>query len=211
MRPYRRHLPHQAPKGQPVFLTWNLKGAIPRQVAIALANERERLRRLPDREHESVSERGIRESKLLFAMADHCLDHSEDGPMLLRDDALARIVEESILHGASERYELFAWCVMSNHVHVLLTPKWELRCITQGIKGFSARQFNLLQGVVGRIVWQDESYDRWARDEEEFYRIIAYIENNPVAADLCKSPADWPRSSARFRPNWPPGQAWTPP
>jgi hypothetical protein len=25
----RRHLPHRAPEGSPIFLTWNLKGAMP--------------------------------------------------------------------------------------------------------------------------------------------------------------------------------------
>jgi len=131
--------------------------------------------------------------------------------MLFQDDALAKIVEDSILYGATDRYELFAWCVMSNHVHVLLTPIWELRRITQGIKGYSARQINSRQRTTGRVVWQDESYDHWARDEEELFRIIAYIENNPVAAGLCKGPADWLRSSARFRATWPPGQAWIAP
>ncbi len=123
MRTYRRHLPHEAPEGQPVFLTWNLKGAIPRKVAVSLQSERERLQRQLNREGESPSDRRQREGKLQFAIVDRYLDCATDGPMFLRDDAIAKIVEDAILFGATDRYELFAWCVMSNHVHVLLTPR----------------------------------------------------------------------------------------
>src|SRR5207249_3151755 len=102
--------------------------------------------------------------------------------------------------------ELFAWCVMGNHVHVLLEPLWELKKVTQGIKGHTAYQINALQDQRGRTFWQDESYDHWARDEEELYRIIEYIENNPVAAGLCARREDWRWWSARRRANWPAGQ-----
>ena len=97
---------------------------------------------------------------------------------------------------------------MSNHVHVLFTPRWELQDISQGIKGFTAHEINGLQKKRGRVFWQDESYDHWARDENELLRIIEYIENNPVVADLCTKPEDWPWSSARYRKTWPRGTAY---
>ena len=83
--------------------------------------------------------------------------------------------------------------------------------ITQGIKGFTAYQINALQRMHGRIFWQDESYDHWARDEEEMLRIIEYLERNPVAAGLCSSPSEWPWSSARWRSiiKWKHGAALT--
>ena len=34
------------------------------------------------------------------------------------------------------------------------------------------------------------------------FRVIEYIENDPVVARLCQRPDDWPWSSARFRKNW---------
>jgi putative DNA methylase len=95
---------------------------------------------------------------------------------------------------------------MPNHVHVCLTPRIDLSKVTQGLKGFTSREINKLQNEVGRIFWQDESYDHWARDDEELVRIIAYIENNPVRAGLCAEPSEWMWSSARLRANWPVGQ-----
>jgi REP element-mobilizing transposase RayT len=206
MREYRRHLPHQVPHDWPIFLTWNLKGAMPREAAERLRQQRDALRRQPQRAGESPRDRALRHGKLMFAAAERLLDRATSGPLHLRDAACARIVEQAILFGASDRYALLAWCVMPNHVHVLLASHIELAKVTQGLKGFTSREINKLQNEVGRTFWQDESYDHWVRDEDELLRIIAYIERNPVVAGLCSSPANWPWSSARYRNHWPVGQ-----
>jgi len=173
-----------------------------------LRRERQRLDQQPIRAGETKHERALRHGKLVFALTDEFLDRADNGPLHLRDAAAAKIVEDSILFGIGERYEVFAWCVMANHVHVLLKPLWELSKVTQGIKGYTAHAINLLHGEVGRTFWQDESYDHWVRDEEELLRIIHYIENNPVKAGLCANPQDWRWSSARYRSNWPIGQPY---
>jgi REP element-mobilizing transposase RayT len=119
--------------------------------------------------------------------------------MWLADPQAAQQVVNSICWGVPDRYDLFAYAVLGNHVHVLLTPKVDLKVITQGIKGYTAYVINQLQNQRGRVFWQDESYDHWARDDEELLRIIEYIENNPVAAGLCPRPEDWRWSSAAWR------------
>jgi REP element-mobilizing transposase RayT len=43
-------------------------------------------------------------------------------------------------------------------------------------------------------LWQSESYDHIVRDEDEFYRIINYIINNPVKAGLVENWQDWPHT-----------------
>jgi REP element-mobilizing transposase RayT len=203
---YRRHLPHQVPANTPIFLTWNLKGAVTREMYDSIEWERLRLAALSVREGEAQPERKIRENKLLFAYGDRLLGQATRGPMFLGEAPIAQIVIDSIMFGALDRYQLYAFVVMANHVHVLLTPILPLAKITQGIKGFTARQINQLQNQPGRIVWQDESYDHWVRDDEELLRIIQYIEQNPVVAGLCSRPEDWHASSARMRSNWRPGQ-----
>jgi putative transposase len=178
-------------------------------------DDRERLedeRQMNEKQAAPVSEtadlRRSRIAKQQFAAEDRHLDRTADGPLHLNDPAAAKIVEDAILFGTPERYALLAWCVMANHVHVLLTPCWDLSKITQGIKGFAANRINTLHGKIGRQFWQRESYDHWSRDPEETGRIIQYIENNPVAAELCEKPADWPWSSARFRSEWVSGQPY---
>lgn len=205
MAMYRRHLPHQVPRGFPIFLTWNLKGALPAEALDRLRQERKRLENQPRRPNEAKWERRVREAKILFALADRALDGATDGPHFLRDPDASKCVEDSILFGVPERYALYAWCVMSNHVHALFTPICDLKDVAQGIKGFTAHEINGMQNARGRTFWQDESYDHWARDEEELIRIILYIENNPVVAGLCEKPEDWRWSSPRHRSNWPRG------
>ena len=47
--------------------------------------------------------------------------------------------------------------------------------------------------------WQREYLDRYVRNAEHYQAVIAYIEENPVKAELAKLKTDWPWSSARFR------------
>ena len=114
-RSYERHLPHEIPQGYPIFLTWNLKDAMPRGVIDKLRQERQRLEKQAARSGESAAKRKLREDKLIFAMGDHFLDQAQDGPLHMKDSRAAKIVEDSILFGAGERYDLYAWCVMANH------------------------------------------------------------------------------------------------
>jgi hypothetical protein len=156
-RQYARHLPHEVPAGFPIFLTWNLKGSLPRAIVEKLALEHERLEQQPPRQGETATHRNVRESKLIFAMADRYLDLADDGPMHLKEAAAAKIVESSICFGAGKRYDLFAWCVMANHVHVFLTPRWGLKDVMRSLKGYTAFQINGVQNARGRVFWQDES------------------------------------------------------
>jgi putative DNA methylase len=74
-----------------------------------------------------------------------------------------------------------------------------LKDITKRLKGYTALEANRLLHRTGQTFWQQESFDHWARDEEEFYRIIAYSENNPVKAGLVSRPEEWLWSSAHER------------
>jgi REP element-mobilizing transposase RayT len=85
---------------------------------------------------------------------------------------------------------------MPNHVHLLLTPWIELAAITQAMKGKSSRQANALLGRTGLPFWQDESFDHWIRHPQQFEKVRAYIERNPVRAGLVERPGQWPYSSA---------------
>jgi REP element-mobilizing transposase RayT len=66
------------------------------------------------------------------------------------------------------------------------------------LKGSTARQANLILGRTGESFWQDESFDHRVRNEAELYRIVRYVEYNPVVAGLATNPGDWLWSSARL-------------
>ena len=77
------------------------------------------------------------------------------------------------------RYALFAFIIMPNHVHVVLKPFEEhsLENTLASWKKFTSRRINESLNQQGNL-WQDESYDRIARDNDHIRRILEYLETN---------------------------------
>src|SRR5258706_485537 len=93
-------------------------------------------------------------------------------------------------------YELGAYVVMPNHVHLLIRPSIAPERLMKSLKGASAREANRVLGRTGEPFWQKESYDHWVRNPSEFQKTRMYIEANPVKAGLWRSPQDYPWSCA---------------
>jgi putative transposase len=174
---HERHLPHWQPEGAAVFVTWRLFGSLPRHL-------------LPKQEEVS-SARAFREF-------DRLLDKAAYGPVWLKNPRIAKCVVDALRFGKTDMnlYELVAFCVMANHVHLLIQPSSSLSEITRALKGFTAREANRILERTGRRFWQGESYDRWIRDKDALNRVIRYIERNPVSAGLVTAIEDYPWSSA---------------
>jgi REP element-mobilizing transposase RayT len=132
-----------------------------------------------------------------FVWVDRQLDTTRQNPFFLRQPAIAQIVVDSIQRGASiDHYQLHAFVVMPNHVHLLLAPHVAPSRLLKPLKGCTAREANRILGRTGEPFWQRESYDHWVRGGAEFERIRRYIENNPVKAGLVAQASDYPWSSA---------------
>jgi len=173
---YERNLPHWHPPGAELFLTWRLYGSLPRAPSEWVA--------LP--------------AGRAFALMDRELDAAVRGPVWLRDPRIAQLVVDTLQYGELRLglYELRAWVVMANHVHVVLLPVAPVARISRTIKGFTSLQANRILGREGQAFWQPETYDHWVRGREELGRIIRYVEWNPVKAGLVVRPEDWTWSSA---------------
>lgn len=130
---------------------------------------------------------------------DVLLDESKNG-RAFSDPAAARLVEQAMVRFDGVRYDILAWCIMPNHVHVVMGPRdgWRTGDIIRSWKTFTAREINQLSGGEGSF-WAPDSFDRFMRDEDHFLRTLDYVERNPVAAGLAANAADWPFSSARRR------------
>lgn len=122
------------------------------------------------------------------------------GSCVLGKPAIADVVQKALLHFNTHRYELAAWCVMPNHVHVVVTPllEFSLSSILHSWKSFTSHQINRLLKRTGTW-WERESFDHLIRSIADFDRFIDYVEYNPVVAGLCQHPADWLSSSAHIR------------
>ena len=162
MPAFRRRLPHIHPEGAYLFITWRLWGTIPKCAESFLAADRE-------------------------------VDAASNGQKWLADPRIGAIVVEAIRDGESIHsfYELRAWALMPNHVHLLILPRAPVPRLMQWLKGSTARRANEILGRTGQPFWQIESYDHWVRDRWELEKIVTYIEDNPGAAGL----VNWPWSS----------------
>jgi REP element-mobilizing transposase RayT len=122
------------------------------------------------------------------------------GSCFLRDDRLAKVVEDALRHFDRQRYTLHAWCVMPNHVHTLFTPLniFRMSSIVRSWKSFTGHECNKVLKRTGKF-WEREPFDRYIRNQRHFQNALAYIENNPVKAGLCEEAKNWRWSSARFR------------
>lgn len=108
-----------------------------------------------------------------------------------------QLVLDACRHFDGQRYVLWAAVVMPDHVHLLLQPReqapgkwWSLSSILHSIKSYTAKQINALLERKG-AVWQDESFDRIVRDEDEFLEKWNYIRNNPVKSGLAHAAEEW--------------------
>jgi putative transposase len=113
---------------------------------------------------------------------------------------VASLVQDALLHFDGARYRLIAWCLMPNHVHVVIeiTDGYSLSDIVRSWKSFTARKAN---GVLKRSgpFWHSDYFDRYMRDERHLAQTVEYVELNPVKAGLVRAAADWLWSSARHR------------
>jgi len=111
------------------------------------------------------------------------------GQCYLKNPDVASLVARALGHFDGNRYRLFAWCIMPNHVHVVFQahPGQGLAEIVQTWKSFIAHQANRLLRRKGEF-WQREYYDHLIRYPGEFERIVRYVAENPIKAGL----KDWP-------------------
>jgi REP element-mobilizing transposase RayT len=161
-----RILPHWHQSGATYFVTFRLADSLP-----AIVRQRyDELRKLS---HGAA-----------FAWVERFLD-AGSGDCALGNPEHARAVAAALQHYDEERYSLGAFVVMPNHVHALVQPigSTSLTPIVHGSKSYTAHIMQRRVGINGRL-WQEESFDRIVRDENELRRIHDYIMANPVKASL---------------------------
>ncbi len=182
----RGFLPHFDAGRIQQSITYRLHDSLPRQVI-------EEFEREAEVEPDVLRQRKLRHLIETYVDAGH-------GACYLRNPIIAQIVIDSWLHLAGECYDLLAWVVMPNHVHLVIRQydSHQLENIIARWKSFTATTINKHLQRSGPL-WMPDYWDRYVRDQDHFARVVQYIENNPVAAGLVSSPEKWPWSSAAER------------
>ena len=197
---YRRNLPHIQPTGATFFITTRLHGSLPSEVILRLRDETERRLQIIEATADPADKAELlyRVEKRYFGRFDDLLDAAAEGPDWLRDPRIAGIVCDVLHNRDTITYDLIAYCVMPNHLHVVFTPLLRdadnyhsLSRIMHVMKGYTAYEANDLLVRKGTF-WQGESYDHFVRDAAELQRIVYYVIWNPVKAGLVAEWTDWP-------------------
>ncbi|MFT5326692.1 MAG: putative transposase [Planctomycetaceae bacterium] len=189
-----RKLPHWSQAGVVCFITFRMNDSIPSEVlrrwradrigwlvrhgvSLHSGNWRQELQQLDE---------GVRkEFYQQFSQRWHDDLDACHGACLLRRPELAAEVEQSFRKFDDDRYEMFDFVVMPNHVHLLAAFAEEDSMLKQcdSWKHFTARQINLKCGTRGRF-WQQDGFDHLVRSAEQFEHFRRYIADNPSKARL---------------------------
>jgi len=153
---YRRNLPHYHPLNSCYFITFRLANSLPWKIIKELKKEFEFERKKLN----SIKEFKLKEKELYahekryFGKFDSLLDFSESGSTWLKDKRIAKIVNDTIQSKNSKEYELLAFCIMPNHVHLVIDLRQEeLITVTRD----SSREQSRLESRVTNPVTQDYS------------------------------------------------------
>ncbi len=201
---YRQKLPHIQPVGSCFFVTFRLFGSVPKsrlseiqakyEAKIGLAKS------IPDSRQRNLEVFTLRKKFLIEY--DALLDTIKSGPFYLQEDTIMDIVKNELHRFDNKFYDLIAYSIMSNHVHILIDTSIQLTddtteeelmesytsldVIMKRIKGPIGKYANKILRKEGRF-WEKESFDMYIRNANMLDNVIAYILNNPVKAGIADS------------------------
>ena len=181
----RGRLPHWEKDTATYFIIFRLADSLPKSVLDQIESERQAIVTTANQLHRDLSPDEHRKiQRLSTPIVEKYLD-SGAGACHLQNPAIAEEVAHALRHFDDQRYRLFAWCVMPNHVHVVvrLAPGETLATVVHSWKSFTAKRANAVLGSHSPF-WQREYYDHLLRNEGEFERAIRYVADNPIKAKL---------------------------
>lgn len=213
---YRNRLPHWVPVGATFFVTFRLAGTIPQYIINLLRVQRENnIKAIVEPNALQYQRHMDKIHGAFFKAYDDYLDQNSSKKCYLSSPSVASIVAKKLQEYDGQFYDLQAYCIMPNHVHILIDTSIQLLkedgsyltnppedyvqldYIMNRIKGGSSYEANKVLQRTGRF-WQKESYDRFVRDEREWCNTVDYILNNPVKAKLVSDWQDWEYSYYKY-------------
>jgi REP element-mobilizing transposase RayT len=212
---YKRNLPHYQPDGYTYFVTFRIAGTLPAIIIDELKKEYKSC--LDDISSLKIhKEKSIKYTQIkwdYFEKFDQQLDLLSNKNLWLKDNRIAKIVSDSILFRDKKEYDLICYCIMPNHVHMVFYIVERTACslnenvnersgrslykIMQSLKSYTANECNKILKRTGSF-WQHESYDHVVRNDEELNRIIEYVLNNPLKANIIDNVNEWKWSYCKY-------------
>ena len=113
--------------------------------------------------------------------------------MIFDEQAMKDLFTEFLIR-VKKKYALsiLHYCIMGNHVHILIKPKNgnDLPKIMQWLLGNYAKAWNRAHGVRGHL-WKARYFSRIIRDYRGFMKVFDYVSKNPLKAHLVEKLENW--------------------
>ncbi len=214
---YRRNLPHILPVGATFFITFRLKNSLPKVVLQRIKEKYDTLISDVYLDDEGFKPERIADLRYnYFLEFDDLLHKVKSGPHWLQNHQVADLLGEKIKKYDGVYYNLIAYCIMSNHVHMIIDTSIQLPKgysdgdeidfdyvqvyqILKKIKGASAVEANRILNRTGKF-WAKESYDSFIRNKRDLKNKVLYTINNPFFARLVEEWHEWPFTY--LNPEW---------
>jgi REP element-mobilizing transposase RayT len=126
----------------------------------------------------------------------HVICRGNNRQAIFRDDQdRKRYLEKLSMYCQVKKIDLLAYCLMSNHVHVLLeTAEGNLSKMMQALQTSYTLSFNRRHGRSGHVF--EQRYKAMLVDKDNYLiQVSRYIHLNPVEAKLAERPQDYRWSS----------------
>ncbi|MHC4198309.1 MAG: REP-associated tyrosine transposase [Planctomycetota bacterium] len=118
---------------------------------------------------------------------------TRDGRPVLHDELAKNMVSCLSELKVSCDFKLYAYCIMPDHVHLLLSPgdsMSSLPKVIQAFKSVSTREYRA--NGAKSLLWQTYFYDHVVRKEADLNKVAKYILENPVREGMVKDWQDYP-------------------
>lgn len=105
------------------------------------------------------------------------------------------VIEEALLYYSEYNYKLLCYCLMDNHVHLMIkTDTKELGVLIARTHSIYTRYFNKKYNYIGHL-FQDRYFSEFIEDDEQLLETSRYVHLNPVKAKMVQKPSEYSWSS----------------
>ncbi len=188
-----KHLPCWETARAIYHISLHLADSVPQDQLVAWRAERARLTAIAQQEGRPLSADEINVMREVFSQRVERYLSSGHGACLLKNPDAANALVGVLQHSNGTLYSLHEWCVMPNHVHIVVggfAPTVSMSDILVIWKRASGHAINKVLSRSGEV-WHKDAFTRIVRDETEYGRLVEYVWYNPEAAGLVDGFRRW--------------------
>ena len=191
-----RTIPHIQMKDQIISINWKLFFVLPYPMRLKEERAKAFLRKM-NKENRIYTEEEYRKFMQDMLKWDNLIATLKCEGVNLSNPEMANIIQYAFSFYDNKLYELHCYCIMPNHIHILIRPLinekgeyYHLSDIVKRLKTYTAKAINQRLKRKGKV-WEDNYFDRYIRNDKDYYNVINYYFYNPAKAGLVEHPDDW--------------------